>query len=348
MLNIIENIIVAAIYSINQGRRKSHTENTVSGIIVRNAPIKGRFAAGAVFWLYRVITERRQAMTVLFDMLTKWIKEALIGGITGNFQGMFDELNTRVGEIAAQVGQTPEGWNSGVFSMIESLSDTVIVPIAGMILTAVLCYELIQMVISHNNMQNFESFVIFKWVFKSFCAIWILTHTFDLVMGVFGVAQHVINGSAGLISGSLDAALAMDTLAAELEAMEWYVLLGLYLESAILSLCMKALSVCIFLIVFGRMIEIYLTVSVAPIPISTMANREWGQIGSNYLKGLFALAFQGFFMMVCIAIYAALLGSVVFSGNVHLAIWGVVGYTILLCLALFKTGNLSKQVFGSH
>jgi hypothetical protein len=287
-------------------------------------------------------------MDFLFGWLVDWLKEALIGGITANFQGMFNELNARVGEVAAQVGATPEGWNSGVFSMIQSISETVVIPVAGMILTAVLCYELIQMVISHNNMQNFESFVFFKWIFKTFCAVWILTHTFDLVMGVFGVAQHVINGSAGVITGSLDVTLAMDTLAAELEAMEWYVLLGLYIESGILSLCMKALSVCIFLIVFGRMIEIYLVCSIAPIPVSTMANREWGQIGNSYLKSLFALAFQGFFMMVCIGIYAALLNSVAFAGNIHTAIWGVVGYTVLLCFALFKTGALSKSVFGAH
>lgn len=287
-------------------------------------------------------------MDFLFGWLVDWIKEALIGGITGNFQGMFNELNARVGEVAAQVGATPEGWNSGVFSMIRSISDTVIIPVAGMILTAVLCYELIQMVISHNNMQNFETFVFFKWIFKTFCAVWILTHTFDLVLGVFGVAQHVINGSAGVITGNLDVTLAMDTLAAELQAMEWYELLGLYLESFVLSWCMKALSVCIFLIVFGRMIEIYLVVSVAPIPLSTMANKEWGQIGTNYIKSLFALGFQGFLMMVCIGIYAALLNSVAFAGNVHGAIWGVVGYTVLLCFALFKTANLSKSLFGAH
>jgi len=284
----------------------------------------------------------------LFDSLKEWIKEALIGGITQNYQSMFDELNMRVGEIAKQVGQTPEGWNSGVFSMIKSLSDTVIIPIAGMILTAVLCIELIQMVISHNNMQNFDTFVFFKWIFKTFVAVYILTNTFNIVMAVFGIAQHVINGSAAFISGSLDVTLAMDTLGAELQSMEWYTLLGLYLESSILSLCMKALSACIFIIVIGRMLEIYLTVSVAAIPFSTMVNREWGQIGNNYLKGLFALAFQGFFMMVVIGIYAVLLNSTVFAGNIHSSIWQAVGYTILLCFSLFKSSGLSKSIFGAH
>jgi len=232
--------------------------------------------------------------------------------------------------------------------MIRSLSDTVVLPVAGMILTFVLCYELIQMIISHNNMANFESFVFFKWIFKTFIAVYILTHTFDIVMGVFGLAQHVINGSSGIITGSLNIDLAMDSLQATLEAMEWYALLGLYLESAILSLCMKALSVCIFIIVYGRMLEIYLTTSVAAIPMATMVNRELGSMGQNYLKSLFAVAFQGFLIMVCIAIYAVLLNSTVFSGNIHTAIWGVVGYTVLLCFALFKTGSLSKTIFGAH
>lgn len=287
-------------------------------------------------------------MNSLFDKLTEWIKEALIGGITGNFQGMFTEVNTRVGEIASQVGQTPEGWNSGVFSMIKSLSDTVILPIAGMILTFVLCYELIQLIIEKNNMHDFDTWIFFKWIFKTFVATYILTHTFDIVMGIFDLSQRAVNGSAGIISGSLNINLAMDSLQTQLEAMEWYTLMGLYMESAILSLCMKALSICIFLIVYGRMLEIYLTTSVAAIPFATMVNREWGSMGQNYLKSLFAVAFQGFLIMVCIAIYAVLLNSAVFADNIHTAIWGVVGYTVLLCFSMFKTGSLAKSIFGAH
>lgn len=287
-------------------------------------------------------------MNSLLDKIGEWFKEALIGGITGNFQGMFEEVNAKAGEIASQVGQTPEGWNSGVFSMIKSLSDTVILPVAGMILTFVLCYELIQLIIEKNNMHDFDTWIFFKWIFKTFAATYILTHTFDIVMAVFDLAQRAINGSAGIISGSLNVNLAMDGLQAQLEAMEWYALLGLYMESAILSLCMKALSVCIFLIVYGRMLEIYLTTSVAAIPFATMVNREWGSIGQNYLKSLFAVAFQGFLIMVCVAIYAVLLNSTVFSDNIHTAIWGVLGYTVLLCFSLFKTGSLSKSIFAAH
>ena len=223
-------------------------------------------------------------MNSLLDKITEWMKEALIGGITGNYQGMFNEVNARVGDIASQVGQTPEGWNSGIFSMIKSLSDTVILPVAGMILTFVLCYELIQLIIEKNNMHDFDTWIFFKWIFKTFAATYILTHTFDIVMGVFDLAQRAVNGSAGIISGSLNINLAMDSLQTQLKAMEWYALLGLYMESAILSLCMKALSICIFLIIYGRLREIYLITSAAAIPFVTMVNRAWGSMGSEALK----------------------------------------------------------------
>jgi len=287
-------------------------------------------------------------MNSLWEKITEWIKEGLIGGITSNFEGMFDELNTKVADIAAQVGQTPESYNSGVFSMIKNLSETVIIPIAGIILTFVLCYELIQMIIEKNNMHDFDTFIIFKWIFKTFCAVYILTHTFDIVMGVFELAQYVVNQSSGVISGSLNIRVAMDSLQTQLVAMEWYELLGLYLESAILSLAMKVIGICIFIIVIGRMLEIYMVTSIAPIPFSTMVNREWGHTGQNYLRSLFALAFQGFLIMVCIAIYAVLLQSIAFADDVHTAIWTCAGYTILLCFTLFKTGSISKSIFGAH
>ena len=289
-------------------------------------------------------------MDFLFGWLTDWIKQGLIDGIMGQFSGMYDSINTQVMDIASNVGQTPEGWNSGVFSMIRSLSDTAIIPIAGMILTFILCYELIQMIVEKNNMHEFDTFNIYKWIFKTFVAVYILTHTFDIVMGVFGLAQNVINSSAGVISGSLEingeAALAQ--LQTMLEGMGVWELLGLWLEANILSICMTALTICIFIIIYGRMIEIYLTVSIAPIPLSTMANREWGQIGNNYLKSLFALAFQGFLIMVCVAIYAALVQNIPAADSVHAAIWGTAGYTVLLCFTLFKTGSLAKSVFSAH
>ena len=289
-------------------------------------------------------------MDYLFGWLTDWIKQGLIDGIMGQFSGVYDSINNQVGQIAANVGQTPEGWNSGVFSMIRTLSDTAGIPIAGMILTFVLCYELIHMVIERNNMHDFEAANIYKWIIKTFIAVFILTHTFDIVMGIFGLAQTLVNSSAGLISGNVqvDGAAALAHLQTLLQDMSIWELLGLWLETNLLSICMTAITICVFLIVFGRMIEIYLTVSVAPIPFASMVNREWGQIGNHYLKVLFALAFQGFLIMVCVAIYAVLVQSIPTADSVHAAIWGTAGYTVLLCFALFKTGSLARSVFSAH
>jgi len=284
----------------------------------------------------------------LFDSIANWFRGILIDAIMSNFTGMFDEVNTRVGEIAAQVGQTPQGFNSGIFNLIRTLSETVIIPIAGIILTFILCYELIHMIIDRNNMNDFDTFIVFKWVFKTFCAVFILTNTFDIVMSVFSMAQNVVNNSAGIITGNMNMNLALTQLEAQLMEMGTGPLLGLYIQSAILSIAMSVMSICIFIIIYGRMIEIYLTISVAPIPFATMANREWGAIGTSYLKALFALAFQAFLIMVCIAIYSVLLQGITAAESIHLAIWGAVGYTVLLCFTLFKTGSLSKSLFGSH
>ena len=287
-------------------------------------------------------------MNSLFDSIAEWFRSLLVDGITANFTGMFNEVNAKVGDIAGQVGQTPEGWNASIFGLVRNLSETVVIPIAGIILTFVLCYELITMVIEKNNMADFDTFNLFKWIFKTFVATYILTHTFDIVMGVFSLAQWVVDGSAGVIGGSLDMNLALTDLADQLEAMGTGELIGLFLESAVLSLAMKAISMCVFLIIYGRMIEIYLTCSIAPIPFSTMVNREWGNIGNGYLKSLFALAFQGFLIMVCVAIYAILLQNITAAASIHAAIWGCAGYTTLLCFTLFKTGSLSKSVFSAH
>lgn len=289
-------------------------------------------------------------MDSLLEKIFEWIRQGLIDSIMASFTGMYDTINQKVGEIAGQVGQTPEAFNSGVFSMIRNLSETAVLPIAGMILTFVMCYELISMIAEKNNMHEFDTFNLYKWIFKTFVAVYILTHTFDIVMGVFELGQSVVNRSAGIISGSLNvgAGTAMDALRAEMEAMGVWELIGLWFEMNIIGLCLQAISICIFLIIFGRMLEIYLTVSIAPIPLATMVNREWGQMGNNYLKSLFALAFQGFLIMVCVAIYAVLVQSIPTARSIHEAIWGTAGYTILLCFTLFKTGSLSKALFGAH
>ena len=289
-------------------------------------------------------------MSWLFDQIFGPIKEGLIDAIMERFENMFESINSQVTDIAAQVGQTPMGWNASIFNMIRNLSETVILPIAGIILTFIACYELIQMIISQNNMHGFETFSLYKWMFKTFIAVFILTHTFDIVMGVFGLAQEVVNQSAGVITGSLEANVdaVLADFRASLEQMGLWELIGLWLETWIVSFSIRILTVVIFIVIFGRMLEIYLTVSIAPIPLATMTNRDWGQMGNNYLKALFALAFQGFLIMVCIAIYAALVQNIPSAANPHAAIWTVFGYTILLAFTLFKTGSLAKGLFGAH
>lgn len=287
-------------------------------------------------------------MDSLFEMITDWIKGGMIDAIMGQFTGIFQSVNAQVNDVAAQVGQTPQGWNAGVFNMIKTLSETVVIPIAGIVLTFVLVYELIQMIMEKNNMHEFDTFNIYKWIFKTFVATYLLTNCFTIVMAVFDVAQNVVSQSAGIISGSLNVSAALADLEAELNSMGVWELIGLWLEANIINLCMWVLSIVIFVIVYGRMIEIYLTVSLAPIPFSTMANREWGAMGQNYLRSLFALAFQGFLILICIAIYAVLVRSIPSSGDIHGAIWGTAGYTVLLAFALFKTGTLSKSIFNAH
>ena len=288
-------------------------------------------------------------MDSIIQKITEWLKEMLVDAIMGNLSGLFDSVNNQVVEIASDVGMTPANFSPGVFAMVRNISENVIIPIAGLILTFIACYELIQMIIDHNNLANFETWIFFKWVFKTFVAVMLITNTFNITMAVFDVAQHVVNASAGIISAdtAVDAS-ALEAMEDTLNAMELGPLLGLFLQSLIVQITMSALSVVIFVIVYGRMVEIYLMTSLAPIPFSTFGNREQSQVGQNYLRSLFALGFQGFLIMICVGIYAVLIQSVAFSDDIIASIWGVMGYTVLLCFTLFKTGSLAKSVFSAH
>ena len=288
-------------------------------------------------------------MGILTDWLTDWLKEILIEGIMGNLTGLFDTVNTRVGEIAVQVGTTPAAWNAGVFSLIRNLSETVILPIAGLILTFVATYELIQLLIEKNNLHDLDYWIFFKWIFKTACAIMILSNTFNIVNAVFDVSQSVIARSAGIVQGSTDITLTMlDTLETTLENMELGSLLGLFMQSLLINVTMWALNIIIFVIVYGRMLEIYMLTSLAPIPVATLSNREIGGMGQNYLKSLFAVGFQGLLILVCVGIYAVLVQSIATSGDPIGAIWGCVGYTVLLAFMLFKTGSIARSIFSAH
>lgn len=290
-------------------------------------------------------------MNGIIDKITDFIKEMLQGWVLSNLETMFTDVNDKVGTIAGEVSRTPSAWNSSIFSMIQTLSETVIVPIAGMIISFVLCYELITMVIDKNNMHEFDTSLFFRFLFKACIAVSLLSKTFDIVMAVFDVGSHVVTSAGAVITGStsLDVQATLTTMFNnQLDTMGIGELIGLGMETMIISLCMKIMSVLITVILYGRMIEIYLYVSVAPIPCATATNREWGTIGTNYLKGLIALAFQGFFIMVCVAIYAILVASVAVAANLHSALWSVAAYTVILCFSLFKTGSLSKSIFNAH
>ena len=289
-------------------------------------------------------------MESILDKITEWLKTMLVEGIITNLSGMFDNVNQQVGEIAGQVGLTPAAWNAGVFSMIRSLSESVIIPIAGVILAFVMTYELIQMVIDRNNLHDIDTWIFFKWIFKTFVAVLLVTHTFDIVMGIFDMGQAVVNSASGVISAdaSVDLATTVADLETRLTAMELGPLFGLWFQSLFIGFTMQALSICIFLVIYGRMIEIYLVTSVGPIPMATMVNREWGGMGQNYLRSLLALAFQAFLIMVCVGIYAVLVQNIATETDIIKAVWTTLGYTVLLCFTLFKTGSLAKSIFNAH
>ena len=288
-------------------------------------------------------------MDSVLAQIGEWIKDWLISVIMNLLTGLFDSVNTQVGDIATQVQTSPANFSPGVFSMIRAVSESVIIPIAGLILTFIACYELIQMIIEHNNLANFETWIFFKWVFKTFVAVTLITNTFNIVMAVFDVAQHVINNAGGLIAGNTAVdATAFASMQDTLEAMEVGPLFALFLQCMVVQLITKILSVLIFVIVYGRMIEIYLMTSLAPIPFSTFGNREQSMVGQNYLRSLLALGFQGFLIMICVGIYAVLIQGVSVSDDIIGSIWGILGYTVLLCFTLFKTGTLAKSVFSAH
>lgn len=289
-------------------------------------------------------------MNFLWDKVTEWLKELLVGSIMSNLTGLFDNVNRQVAGIADNVGATPQAWNGGVFGMIRNLSDNVILPIAGVILALVATLELIQMIVDRNNMHDMDTFMLAKWVFKTACAVVIVTNTWNIVMAVFDVAQSVVSRASGLVIADTD--IRIDSVIVGLEAklaeMELGALFGLWVQSMFVGFTMWALAICIFIITYGRMIEIYLVTSVAPIPMATMVNREWGQMGQNYLRSLFALGFQAFLIIICVAIYAILVRGIAVESDVSTAIWTCMGYTVLLCFTLFKTSSLARSIFHAH
>ena len=287
---------------------------------------------------------------MIMGWITDWLRGILVDGILSNLSGMFDTVNEKVGEISGQVGLTPQAWNGGIYSMIRNLSETVVLPIAGIMLAAIMTIELIQLITERNNMQDVDTWMFFKWVFKTACAILIVTNTWNIVMGVFDVAQSLVNSASGVISSdaSVDITSIITDLEARLMEMDLGPLFGLWFQSLFVGICTWALSICIMIVIYGRMIEIYLVTSIAPVPMATMLGKEWGGMGPNYLRSLFALGFQALLIIVCVAIYAVLVQNIAVGTDITKAIWTCMGYTVLLCFTLFKTGSLAKSVFAAH
>jgi len=288
-------------------------------------------------------------MGFLRDFIADWLREILVNGILANLGGLFDTVNDQIVDITVQVGTPPNAWHPGVFSLIQNLSETVVLPIAGVILTFIATYELIQLILEKNNLQEVDTWIFFKWVFKTFVAVIILSNTFTAIIAIFEVAQSVANSAGGLIGDS--AAITPEILDAfryQLMEMDLGPLIGLWLQSFIVQITSMALGIIVFVIVYGRMVEIFVLTSLAPIPFATLSSREFGSMGQNYVKALCALAFQGFLILVCIAIYAVMVQGIVTSDDPIGAIWLTLGYTVLLCFTLFKTGSVAKSIFGTH
>ncbi len=292
-------------------------------------------------------------MDAVTDKLTEWLCEMIIHGIMGCLLEIFDTINLRVGEIATEVGKTPSSWHSGVFSMIQSLSENVILPIAGLILTYVMVQELISMIIDRNNFHDFPPSDIMKWIFKTAFAVLLVSNVFPFTMAVFDVSQSLVNDSAGIIMADteIDPLDVYDNMKDVLEDQSLGSLLMIYVQCLLLGIGMDIMSICIFIVIYGRMIEIYMVTSLAPIPFATLTNKEQSSVGQNYIKALIALGLQAFLIMICVGIYAVMIQSIAFDisdTKPMNVIWTCMGYTVLLCFTLFKTGSLAKSVLNAH
>ena len=286
----------------------------------------------------------------IFDAIETWLKGLLISTINSNLTTMFADINAKTGDIAAQVGQTPQEWNSGIFSMIQSLSETVMIPIAGLIITAVLCWELISMVTDRNNLNDVDTWMFFRYFVKMYLAVIIVSNTPAITQGVFELGKYLADKAATVIKGDTQVSIEdmLEQMTEQMQEMEVGPLLTLTIESFVAKLCMTVISIVITVVVYGRMIEIYLYTSVAPVTFATVGNREWGQIGSNYFRSLIALAFQAFLMMICVGIYAAMVSSIELSDNMRQALLQIIISTVVLCYSLMRTGTFSRSLFQAH
>ena len=286
----------------------------------------------------------------IFQQISDAIHDFLVNLVGGVFIQIFDEANEQTGQIAAQVRLSPSDWNSNIFTMIRNLSDNVMIPIAGMIITFVLCYELITAITERNNMRDVDVDTFIKYIFKACVAVFLLSHTFDIVLGIFDVSKWVVDNAVPSIQNDtyVDVISIYNNFKDTLEAMDNGSLLLLFLEVSIVSLAVRAIAILVAVILINRMIEIYLYCSVAPIPFATITNREWGNIGTNYLRSLLSLAFQSFFIMVIVGIYSVLVKQLQFSTSLNDLVFQLGIYSVVLCMALLNTSTISRSIFNAH
>ena len=286
----------------------------------------------------------------IFQQIGDAIHDFLVNLVGGVFIQIFNEANEQTGQIASQVSLSPSDWNSGIFTMIRNLSNNVILPIAGMIITFVLCYELITAITERNNMRDVDVDTFIKYIFKACVAVFLLSHTFDIVLGIFDVSKWVVDTASVSITNDtyVDVISIYNNFKDTLETMDNGSLILLFLEVSIVSLAVKAIAILVAVILINRMIEIYLYCSVAPIPFATITNREWGNVGTNYLRSLLSLAFQSFFIMVIVGIYSVLVKQLQFTTSLNDMVVQLGIYSVVLCMALLNTSNISKSIFNAR
>lgn len=286
----------------------------------------------------------------IFEEIGEWLRGLLAEMVLADLEAMYADADGQAGMIAGAVAVTPQGWNAPVYSMIRNLSDSVMMPVAGVIITYVLCYELVSMLTAKNNMHDIDTWMFFKYLVKAWIAVYLVSHTFDITLGVFEMGSRMARAAAESIRGSTapDAAELARSLEEKMEGMGLGELFLLEIEASFVTVGTQILSALTAVILYARMVEIYLYISVAPVPFATFSNREWGQIGNNYLRGLFALAFQGFLIMACVGINAALVESVHTADDIHSALFGTAAYMALLFISLRRTKGLSQSVFNAH
>lgn len=284
----------------------------------------------------------------IFTRIGEWLKSGLAESCAYRITNLFTAWNEQVAKIAENVSQTPQEWNAEIYNMVQVLSETLIMPIACVILTFIVTYDLLSMVMEKNNMKDFDIAMLFKWMLKTAIAVVLVSNTFEIIMAIFEVSQYVIDSSVDIIiKGSTDIKMTIENLEEQLVAMGFFDLIGLWIGTFVIQACIWVMVIIINLIVYYRMISIYIMISLAPIPIACITSREYGSIGVNFIKSLCAVGLQGFLIMICLSMYSVMIAALPTTDNIWLAMLGTVFLAVALCVALTKTNSLAKMMLGA-